>query len=140
MLNRTSQPYRFIRNITSMVLLLAALVFFHHCSLVNLFAEPVHESCCATSATGPGTPMSNTVECCHSARVLLPDTLKAVTSAETSLLKTFFKTLPVFFQAGWRSDLADASPSFAPVLPDAWTFTEKVLQKSLGTHAPPRVG
>lgn len=138
MLNRTSQPYRFIRNITSMVLLLAALVFFHHCSLVQLLAGPVDQNCCASAGQ---TPMSTTVECCHSARVLLPDKLKAVASAEASLLKKHFKTLSVLPQSvEWRSDLADASPVTRPALPEVWTFTEKVLQKSLGTHAPPRVG
>lgn len=80
--------------------------------------------------------MPKGVECCHDARVLLPDTLKIAGSPEAFVLMTPFASLRA---AEWRADRADTVQSLPPVPPDVWTFTEKVLQKSLGTHAPPIV-
>ena len=133
---------RFARTVIALMTLAGWFVLSNHCALGRLSpsapAKNAH-ACCQNSSAGKSAPASSPgktgPECCKSIHALVQDGSKTA-ELKPALLAYFLPLLPATDMVV-SSDSAVVASDTGP--PEARSFSELVLHRSLRSHAPPRL-
>ena len=131
---------RIVRTVITTMTLLGWFVLSNHCALGRMApsapAKDEHACCRNDSPSSPVQAPSGGkqgAECCKSVHALIPDGIKAGELKPSDFAVAILLALPadVILPVSAETIAADTGP------PDARSFSELVLHRSLRSHAPP---
>ena len=123
-----------LRALLAALLMVGWLLASNHCALGFMAAEPQAAACpgCHANGAEKPAPAGGIKDCCHTLLGVPADTSKTTVHYDATLF-----TLIVFtvFDSEPTAEVATRVCATGP--PEARSFSELVLQRSLHSHAPP---
>ncbi|MGI8958138.1 MAG: hypothetical protein ACR2II_14685 [Chthoniobacterales bacterium] len=131
---------QFARALIALLTMAAWLVAFDHCALAGILIQPVATTAVQESCPGHSQPEKqqnqSELPCCKSlAATIAPLKISAGYDTTSFVVQLFFPADSLLLRGNSepRIDEIDTGP------PEADTFAESVLQRSILAHAPPRL-